>query len=134
MRKFLLASHGNLAAGMKSTVEMIAGTREDIQTLCAYTEEIPDVKAYMDAYMKERNEEDELVIITDILGGSVNNEMSQYRCFPNVYVIAGMNAALVLNLVFGEGDMESLIAESIQAAKEQISYMEKGCFSEEEDF
>lgn len=134
MRKFLLASHGNLAAGMKNTVEMIAGARENIQAIGAYTKEIPDVKVYMDAYMKNRNEDDELVIITDLLGGSVNNEMAQYRTFPNVYVIAGMNAALVLNLVLGEGSIESLIAESIQAAKEQISYMEKEEASAEEDF
>ncbi len=128
MRKFLLASHGNLAAGMKNTIEMIAGARDDIQAIEAYTKEIPDVKAYMDAYMKNRNKDDELV------GGSVNNEMSQYRTFPNVYVIAGMNAALVLNLVLGEGSIETLIAESIQAAKEQISYMEKEEASDEEDF
>ncbi len=134
MRKFLLASHGNLAAGMKSTIEMIAGAREDVQAVCAYTEEVPDVKAFMEEYMKNRNEEDELVIITDLLGGSVNNEMSQYRCVPNVHIIAGMNAALVLNLVLGTGEVEALIAESIQAAKEQISYMEKVCASEEEDF
>lgn len=134
MRKFLLASHGNLAVGMKNTVEMIAGARENIQAIGAYTEEIPDVKTYMDAYMKNRNEDDELVIITDLLGGSVNNEMAQYRTFPNVYIIAGMNAALVLNLVLGEGSIESLIAESIQAAKEQISYMKKEETSAEEDF
>lgn len=134
MRKFLLASHGDLAAGMKSTIEMIAGAREDIQAVCAYTEEIPDVKVFMDGYMKEWNEGDELVIVTDLLGGSVNNEMSQYRRVPNVHIIAGMNAALVLNLVLGDGNIEDLIAESIQAAKEQISYMEKDCASEEEDF
>lgn len=119
---------------MKNTIEMIAGARDDIQAIEAYTKEIPDVKAYMDAYMKNRNEDDELVIVTDLLGGSVNNEMSQYRTFPNVYVIAGMNAALVLNLVLGEGSIETLIAESIQAAKEQISYMEKEEASDEEDF
>ena len=51
-----------------------------------------------------------------------------------MYVIAGMNAALVLNLVLGEGSIETLIAESIQAAKEQISYMEKEEASDEEDF
>lgn len=134
MRKFLLASHGNLAAGMKDTIEMIAGERENVQAVCAYTGEIPDVRAYMDHYMRERNENDELVIITDLLGGSVNNEMSQYRCIPNVHIIAGMNAALVLNLVLGDEDLESLIAESIQSAKEQITYMDKSRSSEEEDF
>ena len=45
MRKFLLASHGNLAAGMKNTIEMIAGVRDDIQAIGAYTKEIPDGKA-----------------------------------------------------------------------------------------
>lgn len=134
MRKIMLASHGNLAAGMKNTVEMIIGTRDDIQAVCAYTGEIPDVKAYMDAYMKERNMDDELIIVTDVLGGSVNNEMAQYRCLPNVYVITGMNAALVLNLAMGNSDTDTLIAESVQDAKEQIAFMEKGCSGEEEDF
>ena len=134
MRKFLLASHGNLAYGMKNTIEMIAGARDDIQAIGAYTKEIPDLKAYMDAYMKNRDEDEELVIVTDLLGGSVNNEMSQYRMLPNVYVVAGMNAALVLNLIMGEDSIEKLIGESIQAAREQISYMENEKDSVEEDF
>ena len=134
MRKFLLASHGNLAYGMKNTIEMIAGARDDIQAIGAYTKEIPDLKAYMDAYMKNRDEDEELVIVTDLLGGSGNNEMSQYRMLPNVYVVAGMNAALVLNLIMGEDSIEKLIAESIQAAREQISYMENEKDSVEEDF
>ncbi len=134
MRKFLLASHGNLAAGMKNTIEMVVGIRDNIQAICAYTEETPDLKAYMSDYMKSRDESEELVIITDFLGGSVNNEMSQFRCISNVHVIAGMNAALVLNLVLGTGDTETLIKQSISAAKEQISYMDRGYSSEEEDF
>ena len=135
MRKILLASHACLAGGMKSSVEMVTGPQEHLSAICAYTEETPDFKGYLETVIRDLKAEDELVIGTDVLGGSVNNEASQFKNLANVHVIAGMNLALVLSLVIStEPDTSRLIEESIHAAKEQMVYMNREHSGEEEDF
>lgn len=135
MRKILLASHACLASGMKSSVEMVTGPQEHLSAVCAYTEETPDFKGYLETVIRDLKAEDELVIVTDVLGGSVNNEASQFKNLANVHVIAGMNLALVLSLVIStEPDTSRLIEESIHAAKEQMMYMNREHSGEEEDF
>ena len=135
MRKILLASHACLAGGMKSSVEMVTGPQEHLSAVCAYTEETPDFKGYLETVIRDLKAEDELVIVTDVLGGSVNNEASQFKNQANVHVIAGMNLALVLSLVIStEPDTSRLIEESIHAAKEQMMYMNREHSGEEEDF
>ena len=135
MRKILLASHACLAGGLKSSVEMVTGPQEHLSAVCAYTEETPDFKGYLETVIRDLKAEDELVIVTDVLGGSVNNEASQFKNLANVHVIAGMNLALVLSLVIStEPDTSRLIEESIHAAKEQMMYMNREHSGEEEDF
>ena len=135
MRKILLASHACLAGGMKSSVEMVTGPQEHLSAVCAYTEETPDFKGYLETVIRDLKAEDELVIVTDVLGGSVNNEASQFKNLAHVHVIAGMNLALVLSLVIStEPDTSRLIEESIHAAKEQMMYMNREHSGEEEDF
>ena len=135
MRKILLASHACLAGGMKSSVEMVTGPQEHLSAVCAYTEETPDFKGYLETVIRALKAEDELVIVTDVLGGSVNNEASQFKNLANVHVIAGMNLALVLSLVIStEPDTSRLIEESIHAAKEQMMYMNREHSGAEEDF
>ena len=75
MNKILLASHGPLANGMKKTAEFLMGQNENVETLCAYVDEqSKDLPAMVEKWMNERNPEDQWVVITDIFGGSINNE------------------------------------------------------------
>ena len=49
MNKILLASHGYLAQGMKSSLEILMGTDDRIECLCAYVDDDSrDVAACMD--------------------------------------------------------------------------------------
>ena len=43
MVKMLLASHGNLASGMLSSLELIMGKQECVEVLCAYVDGEDDV-------------------------------------------------------------------------------------------
>ena len=42
MRKYVLATHGKMAEGMLTTIEMLAGTQENLTCINAYTDECPD--------------------------------------------------------------------------------------------
>ena len=76
MRKFLLASHAYLAKGMKSSLELILGEQECVDVLCAYTDEQYDIKVEIEKKLTALQPEDELIVITDLFGGSVNNEFT----------------------------------------------------------
>ena len=79
MRKFLFASHAYLAEGVKSALELIMGEQESVEVMCAYLQEDYDIKQEIKKYMDNLSEEAELIIITDVLGGSVNNEFVENK-------------------------------------------------------
>lgn len=135
MRKIVLASHGRLAEGMLDSLVMIAGCQEGVQALCAYTDDAPDLKATLGELVAGLAEGDELVIVTDVLGGSVNNEASQFRDVPGVYVVTGMNLGLVLSLVLGDAPTTAqLIEECLVTARSQLMRVIPSGDEEEDDF
>lgn len=132
MRKIVLASHGYLASGMKSTVEMIAGKQDNLLAYDGYVDNNYNVEEFFDILV---NSGDEVIIITDLLGGSVNNEALKYAKCKNIYIIAGMNVSLVLNLVLKiSNDIEKDINESIEESKNMILFARREIDMEEEDF
>lgn len=124
--KIVLVSHGKLAKGMKNTVEMIAGNQDNLEAYEAYKNGtsddsfIGDIKNSLDKVGDER-----AVIITDVLGGSVNNEMTQLlKDHQNLTVLTGMNLPLVITLVTTADS--GLTQESIEEA---INEGQKGVLS-----
>lgn len=135
MRRIVLASHGRLAAGMLDSLEMIAGHQDRVEALCAYTDETPDLRAALAELAGGLADGDELVIVTDVLGGSVNNEASQLRDVPGVYVVTGMNLGFVLALALGDAPTtEQLIEECLVTARAQLMRIAPEEGGEEEDF
>lgn len=134
MRSIVLASHGRLAAGMKDSLEMIAGPQPDVEVLCAYTEEQPDAKSWLEERVSRLAEGDELVIVTDLLGGSVCNEASEFRNRPGVRVLAGMSLGLVLSIVLGDGPVDEVVGDALDSIPSQVVLMSPCDDADEEDF
>lgn len=125
MRRIVLVSHGRLAQGMMSSLEMIAGKQPHVTAICAYMQDSPDVTKSLLSMANLLEEGDEMVIVTDLLGGSVNNEAAQLRTIPNVFIVSGMNLGLVLSLALSdEGDTAAVIRESIEGARRQLVWMD----------
>lgn len=124
MRKFVFATHGDFAIGIKNSVELILGKCEEITCLCAYVGENQNLTNEMKNILEELKDEDELIIITDLFGGSVNNELYQYIQDKRIQLISGLNLALVIQLLIGKNktDVKELIRQSIENSKEGIIY------------
>ena len=122
MNKILLASHGPLANGMKKTAEFLMGQNENVETLCAYVDEqSKDLPAMVEKWMNERNPEDQWVVITDIFGGSINNEFMIRAQEGGYWLIAGMNLPLVLSLWYETENLtEKQLETNISEASEGI--------------
>jgi len=119
----VLASHGTLAEGMKSSIELIMGDRQKIETLCAYIDD-SNIHDQIKEVMSRNNPKETLLVITDLFGGSVNNAFLEYLQDEKFYLIAGMNLSLLLQLMLikDEDDFSKSILNIIEASKESILY------------
>ena len=131
MRTVILASHGHLASGMKSTAEMILGEQENLKAFDAYTEPECDVHATLENLIRQAD--GECILVTDVLGGSVNKEASVFAAWPGVRVITGMNLTLVATLLTeDELPLDELVRTAIAEAQAAVQQPELA--GEEEDF
>lgn len=123
--KMILASHGKLAEGMKDTLEMIVGKNENIYAFAAYsdgseTKFLEDIQALIN-----ENQDEQIVIATDVLGGSVNNEMIQLlNRYPQVYLISGMNLPVIITLATAVCPLTTeMIEQAISMGKEGVVFV-----------
>ena len=124
-RKFLIATHGTLAAGIKSSLDIIIGYIEHVFLLQAYVDEQTSVEAELEKILAQISEHDQLVVFTDILGGSITNQILQHCLRPNVYVVSGVNLPLVIDVMLAESTtpIEEVISTTIENAKEQMVFV-----------
>lgn len=98
MRKYFISSHGKLASGFKSSIDVLLGTSENVTVFDAYLDE-KNFDDVISAYLDKQSENDQIILMSDLLGGSVNQIMSLYAQRNNVVLIAGVNLAFVLEIV-----------------------------------
>ncbi len=148
---FLIAAHGQFSKGLKSSIQVIMGTEiaEKIRTLTAFLDnDMSNAKAMVEAACEAVNADDELIVFTDIMHGSVNQFFIPFAK-DNIYVISGVNLPLVCEVIaqyaFSPAEAKvdpDQLREIVEQAKEAIVYvndamkMEKGAAigSNEEEF
>jgi fructoselysine and glucoselysine-specific PTS system IIA component len=125
MRKFLIATHGSFAAGIKSSLEMIIGSTENVYAIQAYTEGNKTITEDLNQIMQKVSDDDELIIFTDLAGGSITNQVLQTALKKNIYIIAGVNLPLLLDIVLSdpEAPISEVIETGISNARNQIVFV-----------
>ncbi|OIK40433.1 PTS fructose transporter subunit IIA [Pediococcus acidilactici] len=131
--KIILASHGALAKGMKDTLDMIVGNQVSIQAYSAYDEDVDFASDISQQITREVNEQ--FIIVTDVMGGSVNNAMTELVLrYKNVFLITGMNLPLVLSLATYSGDIDlKALDELVQEGKRGLINVNKMVESAKEE-
>jgi fructoselysine/glucoselysine PTS system EIIA component len=126
-RKFLIATHGTFAAGIKSSLDIIIGAIDNVFLIQAYVDENKSIEAEINEIMAQVGDSDELVVFADILGGSVTNMLLQHTLRPNVHIISGFNLPLVIEILMADAHepIGEVIASAIDNAKEQMVYVNK---------
>lgn len=134
-RKFLIATHGTFAAGVKSSLDIIIGSIEHVFLIQAYVDANISVETQINEVMSRVSETDELVVFCDILGGSITNQVLQHALRPNVHVISGFNLPLLIEVLMIDIDtpIEEVIASALNNAKEQMTYVNKLLTAQKED-
>ena len=121
MQRLVLASHGYLAEGMKNSAQIIVGKSAKIYTICAYVKEGITLESQINELFDSFPEEDEMIVVTDIFGGSINNEFMIRAQEGGYWLIAGMNLPLVLSLWYETENLtEKQLETNISEASEGI--------------
>ena len=123
MRKYIIATHGYMAYGINTTLNMLIGEQENLTVVNAYTDECKDPVPEFEKIIEE-NPDDDIVIMTDLFGGSVNNNAMQMIKSERVHVVTGINLAVVISIVMSDSNTskKQVIEEAIAGAKDMLIY------------
>lgn len=124
MRKILIASHGKMAEGIVHSVSIFAGDQQEVQFICAYVDNTPLEKTIAE-YFEKQKPETEIIVFTDLLGGSVNRAFLPYMKREHTHVIAGVHLAVVLEFILKPDDYltSKEVEEVLENSKQSIAYM-----------
>lgn len=124
MRTYILASHGELASGILDSAKMIIGKLPDTEVFCMGIENNPEEIARDVEKIIDKKKDNDIIIITDVIGGSVHMALMNLAKYEKVHIISGMNLTLVLELFLSDENkpIESQIREILDKAKNSIVY------------
>lgn len=123
MLKIFISSHGKFAEGIKSSLQILLGGCENITVFSAYIDE-SSVQEKLDEFYADVHEGDQVVLLSDLYGGSVNSVMYTYLNRENTYLIAGINLALVLELATRESVTKEELEELVISSREMMMLLE----------
>lgn len=124
MKYMVLVSHGDFATGLKSSLNMLAGNRDDVIAVG-----LPDGKTADDFALlfkdgiKAVTGDDEIILLADIIGGSplttALNVLANEGKLANTITFGGMNLPLALTAVLmkDNSDRETFISTVLSEAK-----------------
>ena len=102
MRRYIIASHHLLANGLKDTLNFLT-SMDGIIDISAYMDDT-DLPTQIKELFDSFEPEDEVVMMTDMLGGSVNQQFCPY-VNDHRHLICGINLPCALSLVLQPQDM-----------------------------
>ena len=135
MRKIVIMSHGELAKAALSTLGFFMSGLQNVTAISAYADDC-DPKAELEKFWAQTSPQDQVILCTDILGGSVNQLTLPYLSRPNTYIFTGFNFPMLLQLACLDEDASPQQIKALaEVGKEAVICMNDYQFEEfgEED-
>ena len=132
MLKIFLSSHGHMASGIKSSLDILIGNTDKITVFDAYVDE-KNVQDVLDNFYKTVSEDDEVLLLSDLYGGSVNQVMFTYLNRPNTRLVSGVNLALVLELAIKETLSDSELEELVETSRMMMKIVKMEALADDND-
>ena len=137
-RQYIIASHAHFAEGIYEGVKLLTGGRDDVRVLNAFVDGNDDVGEAARALLDSVPSGEDVVVLTDLMGGSVNNEFTKLMLSrDNVYLVTNVNMPFLLTLFLSDedGDTEDILrrlASSDEIRPRYVNDIATG--DEDEDF
>lgn len=116
-----MASHGTFASGIKSSLDILLGKSDMVTVIDGYLDQ-DSLESKLEEFFQSIPETEQVIMVSDLYGGSVNQKMYLHLTRPNTYLITGMNLALVLALVMNtkpldREDLQTIVNDSREALR-----------------
>ncbi|MCI8270879.1 MAG: PTS sorbitol transporter subunit IIB [Erysipelotrichaceae bacterium] len=130
MRRYIFASHHYLAYGLKDTVNFLTNEAKKIYDINAYVkDDEKDLEIVVKELFDTFDPDDEVIVLTDLMGGSVYQKFYPYIC-DHVHVICGMNLSLAMGFLLAPEDVpftSESVASLLEECRNQIVYVNQLC-------
>lgn len=138
MKYVILISHGGLAKGLKSAVEMMVGQRDDLLALSLEPEEsIDDFAVKFAKLIEPMTSDDEVLLLCDILGGSPLTmslaTLQDKGLLEKTVAVTGMNMAMGITAMTMKDNMEMQELKDVVISEGKVSVSEFVLQSEDEE-
>lgn len=135
MKKVIIASHHNLAKGLKATLNYISPNTVEIIDVNAYVDE-ENLEKAVDTALGQFKTGEQIIAFTDMVGGSVNQEFAKRLGEYNLQLISGVNLPVALAIILSLGEEElsaDMIRMTVEEARQQLVYVNDSLLSQEMD-
>lgn len=124
MTDILIASHGHLASGLKSSVDILTGMGDKIQVIDAYVDKT-DYTSKITDFIKDAQRP--AVIFTDLKGGSVNQKVVlEAAKEKDIFIVTQTNLAIVMAVFLDSEELtEEHLEELIGQSQVELFKLEK---------
>lgn len=119
MLKIFLSSHGHFATGIKSSLDILLGNSGNIYFYDAYVDE-SSLSDNLDSFFRTVEDHEQVLLLSDLYGGSVNQVMYTYLQRPNTYLVAGVNLSFVLEVAMKSSVDDELLHEIVEQSRRML--------------
>lgn len=122
----ILASHGEFAAGIKQSGQMIFGEQEKVEAVTFMPNEGPDdLKAHLEAAIAKFDPEDDVLFLVDLWGGSPFNQSNGiFEAHKDKWaIVTGLNLPMLIEAYGARLSTDSaheLAAQLVNAGREGV--------------
>ncbi|WP_438779471.1 PTS sugar transporter subunit IIA [Enterococcus sp. DIV0240d] len=131
--RMVIISHGKFAEGVKYALEMIIGKQTFIETYGLKKGENPN--SIIGKFTETIDQADTVVILSDLIGGSMHNAAVSLLSNENVILVGGVNLSLAIQIALTKPTDVRTIDEQIEESKNSFKriVLERKKSDEDED-
>jgi mannose/fructose-specific phosphotransferase system component IIA len=120
--KFIIATHGNMASGLVKVAQHLKKIPAEVFAVNAYTSD-ETVDSLFAGIPIEPDET--VIVLTDLVGGSVNQFVIKNLMSKNVHIIAGLTMYLLLRAfdIQEDKDIPEQIKALVEESRKEIYYV-----------
>ncbi|MFT9201453.1 PTS sugar transporter subunit IIA [Lentilactobacillus hilgardii] len=105
MKQIILATHGHLSEEFSNTLELIVGPIDNVRTFGMTKEKSEDNGKRELSQLIEESDEEQLIVITDLFGGSAANICAEFLMHGHTFrLLSGLNLPMLLTLITTDND------------------------------
>ncbi|HBH0499420.1 TPA: PTS mannose transporter subunit IIA [Clostridioides difficile] len=126
MKKFLIATHGELSRELVDASKLIIGSLTNIEYFCMTTDKsTDDAEKEIRSILSNNKDSEEFVVLTDVFGGSVANICTNLLLQGFKFeLLTGVNLPMLLSiLLLVEEDTKLIVKSGLEEAKNGIVYV-----------